>query len=537
MSTLVEALRASAGGNRGICFIEGSQHETFVTYRDLYQDARYALHGLQTHGIAAGDEVVLQLEDTRAFLTMFWACLLGGMLPVPLAVGGTPEHKLKLTHVWRALRQPFLASTAALCAQLEPLLLGQEGQTVATLARSVAWEHACTSLQNGEIAHVQAEDIAFIQFSSGSTGAPKGVTVTHRNVMVNLEDMRQRAQIATGDAALNWMPLTHDMGLICGHLLPLLAELPQLLMPPKLFIRHPILWLQKASEHRATILYSPNFGYQYFLSAFHPEMARTWDLTPVRLIYNGAEPIAAEVCQRFLDTLRPYGLNRCSMYPAYGLAEATLAVSYPDPGQGLRLHRLSRNALRIGQSIAEAPPDQQAVTFVEVGAPMAHCQVRICDDAGRGLDTRTIGHIQIRGASVMQGYYNNPEATRLVLSPNGWLETGDLGFLDDGHLVVTGRAKDIIVMHGHNYYPHDLERLAEELPAMQAGNVVACGIWQPRTGTEDLILFVRFKASLEAFLPLAVQLQRHVLAISFALFHPCGVCNRCSATATSTPVR
>ncbi|HEX3045612.1 MAG TPA: amino acid adenylation domain-containing protein, partial [Bacillota bacterium] len=360
----------------------------------------------------------------------------------------------------------------------------------------------------GPIYQAQPGDIAFIQFSSGSTGDPKGVVITHRNVLMNLTAVLRWARITEADIGLNWMPLTHDMGLIGTHIKGLLAGIDQYNMSTTLFIKRPTLWLEKASQHRATLLYSPNFGYKHFLKFFAANTRREWDLSSVRLIYNGAEPISLELCREFLETMAPYGLKANAMYPVYGLAEGTIAVTFPEPGSDVVSIHLDRKFLGIGDPIREtAPDDDGGITFVEVGAPIEYCELRICDETDLDLGEDRIGYIEIRGGNVTSGYYHNPQATAAAVKVGGWLNTGDLGFLRRGKLYVTGRAKDIIFMAGQNYYSHDVERVTEDLEGLELGKVAAVGVFNEERRCDELVLFVLFKQKVAKFLPLLLEVK------------------------------
>ncbi|MNI57633.1 putative ligase [compost metagenome] len=260
------------------------------------------------------------------------------------------------------------------------------------------------------------------------------------------------------------MPLTHDMGLIGFHLTPLLADMHQYLMPTALFIQHPTLWFQKASDHRITTLASPNFGYSHFLNYYKKNHAVGWDLSAVRLIFNGAEPISAKLSRQFMAEMGAYGLRPNTAFPVYGMAEASLAVTFPPVDELLIEIRIDRQTAfgDLANELSEESADPAALSFVDLGMPVDDCQVRICDDNGKLLPERTVGEIQIKGPNVTGGYYNDPSSTEKAISKEGWLKTGDLGFMRNGRLVVTGRKKDILFVNGQNVYPHDLEQMIEE---------------------------------------------------------------------------
>lgn len=496
---------------RGITFILDENREEFVSYRRLYDHAFGLLGYLQAAGFKPGDEVVFQIEDNRHFVYFFWACVLGGLVPVPVAVGANDEHKMKFFKIWRVLNNPCLVTGRDFLAKLETYAF-QNGLTKAYKTiqnRTVFLEDFPVADHPGKIHPAQAGEIAFIQFSSGSTGEPKGVIITHNNVLTNLNAVIRWIKLEPGDSGLNWMPLTHDMGLIGTHIKGLLGGINQFNMSTSLFIRRPTLWLEKASEHRITLLYSPNFGYKHFLKFFPADARKNWDLSNVRLIFNGAEPISVELCNEFLERMALYGLKRHAMYPVYGLAEGTIAVTFPPPGEEFRAITLNRDFLTTGAEIREtAAGDQKGITFIDEGYPIDHCELRICDQDHQDLGENRIGYLEIRGGNVTSGYYNNPEATAQTVTDGGWVNTGDLGFLRNGRLVVTGRAKEIIFLAGQNYYSHDIERIAEGVPGIELGKIAAVGVFNEKQAQDQLVLFVLYKQKAENFFPVAAGLRR-----------------------------
>jgi amino acid adenylation domain-containing protein len=499
--------------NRGITFIPDESHEEFVSYQDLARQAQGLLFHLQAAGFRPGDEVVFQIEENRRFVFFFWACVLGGLIPVPVTVGANDEHRMKLLKIWQVLRHPRLIADRNLLAKLESYALenGLAEQIAEMKRHTVFGEEISPGGRPGVIHSPQPGDTAFIQFSSGSTGDPKGVIITHDNVLVNLRAVIRWIKLEVEDSGLNWMPLTHDMGLIGTHIKGLLAGINQYNMPTSLFIRHPTLWMEKASQHGVSILCSPNFGYKHFLKFFSSGVRKNWDLSRVRLIFNGAEPISTGLCNEFLDQMSVYGLKRNAMYPVYGLAEGTIAVTFPLPGDDFMVHTLNRDFLSIGAEIRDTTAgDPKGIPFVDEGYPIDYCAVRICDEEHHDLGENKIGYIQIRGGNVTSGYYNNPEATASAISDDGWLNTGDLGFLRNKRLAVTGRAKDIIFMAGQNYYSHDIERIAESVDGIELGKVAAVGVFDPDRGHDQLILFVLFKQKTENFLPIITGLRKTI---------------------------
>jgi acyl-CoA synthetase (AMP-forming)/AMP-acid ligase II/acyl carrier protein len=509
--SLVDALRKNKGSEKGIRFIYSAVNEEFMSYGELYKKALGILRALQDRGIKPGEEMVFQIEDNKTFILMFWACLMGGIIPVPVTAGNNDEYRLKVLKVWKILKKPRLAAgRKALDALLAFSAENGFAETSEEIKNNTVFpDEIEVTGEIGRIIDAGPDDTAFIQFSSGSTGDPKGVVLTHGNLLANIDGISKATKMTRDDSYLCWMPVTHDLALIGSHLNPLANDLNQYFMPTSLFIRRPMLWLQKACEHKATKLSSPNFGYKYLLDSFKPENARGLDLSAVRILFNGAEPISAEICDEFMDVMAKYGLKRTAMYPVYGLAEASVAVAFPPPGEDIIKLKLDRRFLSAGDTVKKTEPggDGNSITFVNEGYPLHNCSVRICNGDNGNLNDDTVGYIQIKGDNVTQGYYNDEEATKKVMTADGWLNTGDLGFMRSGRLIVTGRAKDIIFVNGQNFYPHDIERAAEGVEGIGMGDTAACGIFNKARQREELVIFVHFKKEIEEFIPLARSLK------------------------------
>ncbi len=508
---LPDALRAAARGARGVNYIEARDRTDRQPYRELETAALRLLGRLQARGLAPGDELILLLKDNRTFIEMFWACVLGGIVPVPVAPGTSDEHRAKVFRIFARLQRPWLYTEQETLARLGSFAANHDmaGELAALQARTLKVEELATGESADGIPHdARPDDTAFIQFSSGSTSDPKGVVLTHANILANIAGILEAGRFTPDDVSLSWMPLTHDMGLIGFHLNMLACGMEQHLMPTELFSRRPLLWLQKASETGATILCSPNFGYKHYLKALGDKPVDDLDLSAVRLIYNGAEPISVELCDAFLDRLAPAGLKRETMYTVYGLAEASLAVAFPPPGEPFRTLWLHRDRLGIHETVQPvAADDPAAVGFAIEGRPVPGCELRIADEENRPLPADTVGAIHIRGPNVTAGYYNDETSNATALMGDGWLDTGDLGLLHEGELVVTGRRKDIIFAHGLNYYPHDLEAIAQQAEGLELGKVVVYGVRRPGDDEDELLVFLLFRGDLNEFLPLARQVS------------------------------
>jgi len=510
-TTLTELIERNRSFARNLTYLEAENDAREVSFEELYERALGILYHLQRLGARRGDKLLLFLGNNEQFIDVFWAAILGGIVPVPVALGISDEHRHKLLRIARRLGKPFLYTErrsldriGAFAAQA-----GEQEIFEALRDRTFLVDNLDDISRPGSVQRVTAGDIAFIQFSSGSTSDPKGVVLTHGNILANTYGATEAAGFNENDVSLSWMPLTHDMGLIGFHLVMFANRVHAHLMPTELFIRRPLLWLQLASRVRATILCSPNFGYKHYLKVLGERPVEGLDLSAVRFIFNGAEPISVELCNEFLTRLAPAKLARTAMFPVYGLAEASLAVSFPEVGAPLRTITLNRHQMNAGSTVQPvAPTDRDAVQLVSEGRPIPYCQVRIADDEDRELPSDRIGHVHMRGENVTGGYYQDPAANAAAFTADGWLRTGDLGLFHQKELYISGRAKEIIFVNGQNYYPHDLEDIAQRVPGLELGKVVAAGVRPRGTEVEQLMVFVLHRGALEDFVPLARQVSR-----------------------------
>lgn len=507
--TLIDLLAEARDKDREIRFIDGEKDEITVTFAALWDRALALLGSLQARGMEPGDELVVFSKSNESFVVAFWAAVLGGMVPVPVAVGISDEHRLKLFRILSQLDRATLFTEEDLLERLSEFSSQRElADVTAILKNKTTLISDVDPAANGNIHPSTPDDIAFIQYSSGSTSDPKGVVLSHRNLCTNIRAIVEACDWNEDDQSLSWMPLTHDMGLIGYHLSVLGVGMNHAVMDTNVFVRRPLLWMSKASELRATQLCSPNFGYKHFLKLFERKGLPDIDLSCVRLILNGAEPISWDLCEEFLAALAPQGLSRTAMFPVYGLAEATVGVSIPEPGVEYSRITVDRHNLRVGDPCrAVAPDDEDAVSFVKVGNAIRDVDIRIADDDDAPLDSGLVGNIQLRGGSVTERIYGDAAATTVLFSADGWLRTGDCGLFVDEQLVITGRQKDIIIVNGQNYYPHDIEEIVARLEGLDLNKVVVAGATPKGGQTEELITFILYRQSVEGFVPLIQQVS------------------------------
>ena len=510
-ATLTELLEANRKVARAVTYLEGEQSERQVSFAELYERAIGILYHLQRLGARRGDKLILFLSENEQFIDAFCAAVLGGIVPVPIAIGISDEHRHKLLRIARKLGAPYLYT--------DRRSLERIGALAEQVGEQKVFEHLRTHVflvdqlddisRAGKPHRAAPDDTAFIQFSSGSTSEPKGVVLTHRNIISNILGSTEVGGFNEQDVSLSWMPLTHDMGLIGFFIVMFANRVHVHLMPTELFVRRPLLWLSFATKKRATILCSPNFGYRHYLKVLADRPIEGLDLSAVRLIFNGAEPISVGLCEEFLTRLAPAGLKRHAMYPVYGLAEASLAVAFPPVGAPYRAVSLDRHHLGVGDVARPVPPGtRDALELVSVGRAIPYTRLRVTGDDDRPLPDGSVGHIEITGDNVTRGYFEDPQTNAAAFTADGWLRTGDLGVIERGDLFITGRAKEIVFVNGQNYYPHDLEAIAQRAEGLDLGKVVVGGARPPGAQTDQLIVFVLHRGDLQDFLPVAAQVAR-----------------------------
>jgi len=509
--TLIEMLENNRNVDRAVTYIGGENSERRVSYGEVHSRALGILYHLQAMGAQRGDKIIIFLNNNEQFLDGFWAAICGGIIPVPLAVGISDEHRHKLLRVARKLGKPLLYTDAKNLERLAALAkeVGEAALFEELKSRCFLVESITDISRPGKLHRPAPEDLAFIQFSSGSTSEPKGVMLTHGNLIANAAGATAVGKYNDQDVSLSWMPLTHDMGLIGFYFMQFANQVHINLMPTDLFVRRPVLWLQAASEKRATITCSPNFGYRHVLKVLGDRRLENVDLSSIRSLYNGAEPISVDLCNEFMRALAYTGLKRSAMFPVYGLAEASLAVAFPAPGADYRWIRVNRHHLGVGSAIELNPVDSRAVLeLMCVGQAVPNTTVRIADDGRTALPDGRVGHILISGPSVTRGYFGDPEETARAIDAEGWVDTGDLGVIHEGGLYITGRSKEIIFINGQNYFPYDLENIATRAPGLDLNKVVAAGVAKPGSQGEELVVFVLHRGGMNEFLPIAAAVSR-----------------------------
>ena len=505
--TLIDLLFDQRGKPGQINFIDVNSTEMSISFDDLCSKAEYCLGYLQSTGMEPGDELIICTKSNVKFLITFWAAILGGIIPIPLAVGISNEHRSKILKIILNLKKPNLITDEKVKERLKIYI---ETETSHLNCKSII-DNAITDyteIDKGIIHKVSCDDTAFVQYSSGSTSEPKGIVLTHTNLTSNTYAIAEGLKLTADDIGLSWMPLTHDMGLIGTHMSLLSRGLSHHIMDTDLFIRRPLLWMTKVNEYRASILTSPNFGFKHFLKVFKRKPLEKLDLSCIRMLINGAESISVDICEEFLSIMKVFNLKAESMFPVYGLAEATLGVSFPEAGKHYEYIDLDRRFLNDGEKCKRTATDKHKISLVKHGKAIRDCQYRIMSEKNQPLAEEYIGNIQVNGLNITQSIYRDPKKTKALKSNDGWLDTGDCGAIIDGQLIITGRKKEIIIVNGQNYYPQDIEETIIRGGNFDLGKIVACGAINQSSGADELLVFVLFKSELSVFKKIAEQIRR-----------------------------
>ena len=478
--TMPEALDYAARGRRGLNFHDArGRLVRAYPFRALREDALANARRLVARGVKPEDRVALIAETVPEFAALFFGALYAGAWPVPLPLptsfGG---------------REAYIDQLGVQLESCDPLLLlyPRELDGVAGAAADAAgvegmdWQ-AFEALEAPDVGlpEAQPDEVAYLQYSSGSTRFPHGVTVTHRGLLNNLAAHSHGMQVVETDRCISWLPFYHDMGLVGCLLTPVANQVSTDYLKTEDFARRPLAWLDLISRNQGTSAsYSPTFGYDICARRVSSQIdvAQRFDLSRWRLAGNGADMIRPDVMQAFVDAFAAAGFKASSFLPSYGLAEATLAVTIMPPGEGIVVELVEENLL-AGGGPGERDRPRRYRAVVNCGKPVKDMEVAIRGDSGERLGDREIGRVFCRGPSVMLGYFRDEQATRACLDEEGWLDTGDMGYMSDGYLYIVGRAKDLIIINGKNHWPQDIEWAVEQLPGFKAGDIAAFSITTP----------------------------------------------------------
>jgi len=493
--TLGEALDYAAQGVRGLNFHDPrGELARAYPYSELREDAIAAAYRLIAHGVRPGTRVALVAETGPEFAALFFGVVYAGAWPVPLPLptsfGGREGYIEQLSVQIRSSDPAMLFYPAELAgmAGAAATAVGVEGLDWESFAERPA--------RPAPLPQANPDDVAYLQYSSGSTRFPHGVAVTHRGLLNNLAAHSHGMEVVDTDRCISWLPWYHDMGLVGCLLSPVANQVSADYLKTEDFARRPLAWLDIISRNEGTTLsYSPTFGYDICARRIgsQSKVDERFDLSRWRVAGNGADMIRPDVMQAFVDAFADAGFNARSFLPSYGLAEATLAVSIMPPGEGIMVE-LVEETLLAGGDMADRSRPQRYRAIVNCGRPVRDMEVAIRDEDGQPLPDRAIGKVHARGPSIMIGYFRDEEATRACLDADGWLDTGDMGYMSDGYVYIVGRAKDMIIINGKNHWPQDIEWAVEQLPGFKAGDIAAFSITTPG-GEETPAVLVQCRTS------------------------------------------
>ncbi len=463
-----------------------------ITYHDLWAGALNIAVGLQQLGLNYLDTVIIMLPSGRDYFFSFFGVLIAGGIPVPVYPPGRPKQIKEHMQRHVAITENRCASimitvpeatrfAGLLQAQTETL---QKVVTVDDLISSTS----TYSLKNLRSPKLNSNNIAFLQYTSGSTGLPKGVILTHENLLANIKAMGRIVKVTSKDVFVSWLPLYHDMGLIGAWLGSMYYGCQLVLMPPLAFITRPERWFAAIHRYKGTLSAAPNFAYELCLRRINDKQMEGIDLSSWRCAFNGAEAVSPQTVEHFTEKFSRFGFKAHSLKPVYGLAESSVGLVFPPNDREPVIDNVNRRKLMVhGKAVIADTNDTDAIRFVSSGRPLPGHQVRIVDDSDRELPERHQGKIQFTGPSATSGYFRNPEGTA-ALFHREWLESGDLGYIAGGELYITGRSKDIIIKAGRNIYPEELEEVIGKLQGLRSGNIAVFGSLQKKARTERLII-------------------------------------------------
>lgn len=525
-TTLLEVLdwHVQAHPERTHIILSGEAAEEKISYQALYTGAASVATGLQQQDLQPGQTVAIMLSTSRDYFFSFYGVLLAGGVPVPIypppRLAQIEDHLRRHAGIL-ANAQAAILITFAEALPLARLLKSQLAglSTVTTVSEL---ESARPKLPRQQLFRpaVKAQDIALLQYTSGSTGNPKGVVLTHANLLANIRAMGQAVEVDSTDVFVSWLPLYHDMGLIGAWLGSLYFAMRLVVMSPLTFLVRPERWLWAIHRHGGTLSAGPNFAYELCLRKIDDSALEGLDLHTWRMAFNGAEPVSPDTVLRFGERFARYGLRHEAIAPVYGLAECAVGLAFPPPGRGPIIDRISRAALaRSGRAIPATQDERDALRFVACGQPLPGHQIRIVDAAGSEVGEREEGRLEFCGPSATSGYFRNPEQSRRLFHAaaqgnSEWLDSGDLAYMAGGDIFITSRVKDIIIRAGRNIYPYELEEAVGDIPGIRKGCVAVFASTDPAAATERLVVLAETRETRgDVLLSLNEQINSCALAL------------------------
>ncbi|WP_052452949.1 SDR family NAD(P)-dependent oxidoreductase [Paenibacillus polymyxa] len=483
--------QAASNSKQYFVYLTENGTEMRTDYAELLSRAKRILHGLRKLGLQQQDKVIFQFQQNENFIPVFWACILGGYISVPVGVAAsyddTNADTLKLYNIWEMLDRPIIVTDVSLEQEIRKLELvwGVEGIEIASAESLHNYEEAIELHESNE------QDFVLFLFTSGSTGMPKCVRHHNHSIVARTMATAQMHNFDQEEVLLNWMPLEHVGGLVMFHILGVYLGCRQVLPRVEAFMAKPLDWLSWMDTYQVTLTWAPNFAFSLINDLKEEMEQRSWDLSSVKHILNGGEAIVAKTAKQFLCLLHKHNLRTDCMFPSFGMSETSSGIVFSlvlreDETSGV--HYVDKRSFHEVLKFTDSD-DTESICFTGVGGPIPGVSVRIVDDTNTLVREQYIGRVQVAGPTIMAGYDQNPEANREVFTEDGWFNTGDLGFIKDGQLTITGRQKDIIVINGKNYYNYEIESIAGEVHGVLSTYVAAVPFVEPITRREELVVF------------------------------------------------
>lgn len=480
-TTLSQALEKTAAQwpEKQLIYINSNGSETIQTYKELLLDAQKILAGLRKLGVKPQDKIIFQIDGSQDFIPAFWGCILGGFIPVPISISPTYEQinsaVAKLHNGWQMLKQPLILTSARLAQNISalPALLNIEEkfqiETVDNLRQNEP---------DSNIYQSQPEDLALLLLTSGSTGTPKAVMQNHRSLLSMTAGTAQMNKFDHQDTVLNWMPLEHVGAIVFLGLMAVDLGCKQIHAPTEYILQNPLRWLELIQQHKASISWAPNFAFSLLNDRATQINQKSWDLSSMRFLVNAGEQIVPKTARNFLKLFLPYGLPYNAIRPAFGMSETCSGITW---SEGFTLENSS-----------------DEMSFVELGLPIPGASIRIADENNQIVPEGVIGKFQVKGLSVTSGYYENPQRNQEAFTDDGWFNTGDLGYIKSGKIILTGRDKDDIIINGINYYSHEIESVVEEVEGVETSYTAACAVQIAGNNADRLAIFFNSSISDQA---------------------------------------
>lgn len=490
-TTFTEAIHRTAARypERGITYIRSDGSKLFQSYPILLSEAKCILTGLQRMGLRPGDRVILQLEALQDHFASFWACVLGGITPVTVAVAPSYAEQngivSKLYNTWKLLDRPVVITNSNL---LEPIS-GLTGLLNMAELRVLSVDELKANPPSDEIHPSEPDDLLFFQLTSGSTGVPKCIQERHRSVICHIHGSQQFNGYTPDNVSLNWLPVDHVVPILTVHLKDLYLGCAQVHVRTDIVLSQPLTWLDLLEEHSVTHTWAPNFGFKLLTDHLRSNPGRRWDLSSIEFFMNAGEQVTLSVVREFLDLVRPFGVPSQALQPSFGMAEACTCMTYRnDFTVGTGVHRILKSSI-AGDLVEAEPGEVGVVDFVDLGPPIPGVQIRITDSYNSPVREGVIGRFQIKGGVITPGYLNNEKANQEAFVGDGWFNSGDIGFILNGCLTLTGREKEMIIVRGANFYCYEIEDIVNTVPGVEPTFVGASAVEDPSTGTEGLAIF------------------------------------------------